>query len=130
MASSARAAEESGRPVTTVTPARSFLKKKQKTFAPTLFYLDPPYWGCETDYGVGVFSVADFHRMAKQLAGMQGKFLLSINDVPEIREIFAAFEIEAVETTYSIGAASGGSGTFAELLISSRGARRDLFSLG
>lgn len=94
----------------------------------TLFYLDPPYWGCETDYGPGVFSPADFHRMAQQLSAIQGKFLLSINDVPEIHEIFAAFEIEAVETTYSIGAAAGGTGPFAELLISSPGARRDLFS--
>jgi DNA adenine methylase len=24
-----------------------------------LFYLDPPYWGCETDYGAEVFSRAD-----------------------------------------------------------------------
>jgi DNA adenine methylase len=26
----------------------------------TLFYLDPPYWGSETDYGAGVFTRADF----------------------------------------------------------------------
>lgn len=96
----------------------------------TLFYLDPPYWGCETDYGPGVFSAADFHRMAEQLAGLRGKFLLSINDTPEIRKIFAAFEIEAVETAYSIGSATGGAGTFAELLISTPGGRRDLFNLG
>jgi DNA adenine methylase len=33
-----------------------------------LFYLDPPYWGCETDYGADVFTRADFARLAAQLA--------------------------------------------------------------
>lgn len=28
----------------------------------TLFYLDPPYWGCERDYGPG-FERADFERL-------------------------------------------------------------------
>ena len=76
----------------------------------TLFYLDPPYWGCEDDYGRAVFERADFERMAAQLRGIQGRFVLSINDVPEIRETFAGFEIEAVETTYTIakGAAQAG----------------------
>ena len=31
-----------------------------------------------------------------------GKFLLSLNDVPAVRQTFAAFEMEAVETTYSV----------------------------
>ena len=35
----------------------------------TLFYLDSPYWGSETDYGAGVFSRADFIRLAVRLAG-------------------------------------------------------------
>ena len=29
-----------------------------------LFYLDPPYWGCETDYGKVLFERADFERLA------------------------------------------------------------------
>ena len=33
----------------------------------TLFYLDPPYWGCETDYGKAVFAQDDFARLAEQL---------------------------------------------------------------
>jgi DNA adenine methylase len=31
--------------------------------------------------------------------------MLSLNDTPEVRETFAAFQIEAVVTTYSIAAA-------------------------
>lgn len=94
----------------------------------TLFYLDPPYYGSETDYGPGVFSRADFARMAEHLARLQGAFVLSLNDRPEVREIFAAFEIEAVDTTYTIGAASGGTQAVGEVIIISPGARRDLFS--
>ena len=34
----------------------------------TLFYLDPPDWGSETDFGAGVFTRADFNRLAVRLA--------------------------------------------------------------
>lgn len=82
-----------------------------------LFYLDPPYWNNESDYGQGVFGKRDFTAMAKQLAGLKGRFVLSINDVPEIRSIFARFAIEEVQLTYSV---SGGVGSKAkELIISS-----------
>lgn len=82
----------------------------------TLFYLDPPYWGSEGDYGPGLFIQGDFQRMADKLRAAEGMFLLSINDRPEIREIFAWAEIEAVQTTYSI---AGGEhvAPAAELLI-------------
>ena len=84
----------------------------------TLFYLDPPYWGSEGDYGPGLFGRADFERLAEQLAGIQGRFILSINDRPEIRALFAWASIEAVETTYSIAGAGRREGKAAELLIS------------
>ena len=56
----------------------------------TLFYLDPPYWGCEKDYGP-VFGAEDFTVLAEKLRRIQGRFLLSINDRPEVREIEARF---------------------------------------
>lgn len=68
----------------------------------TLFYLDPPYWGCEDDYGKNLFCRADFERLATQLASIKGRFILSLNDVPEVRDIFKAFKIEGVKTTYTI----------------------------
>ena len=71
----------------------------------TLFYLDPPYWGGEDDYGAGLFSRAAFAQMAERLRRIEGRFLLSINDVPEIREMFAWAEMEAVETTYTLAKA-------------------------
>jgi DNA adenine methylase len=68
----------------------------------TLFYLDPPYWDCETDYGYGVFGKDDFRDLAKQLAAISGRFILSLNDRPEVRDIFKRFSIERVQTGYSV----------------------------
>ena len=84
----------------------------------TLFYCDPPYWGCETDYGKAMFDRDCFARMADELGRIQGRFLLSINDVPDIRAIFAAFHIEPVTTSYSIANRTSGGTDRAELLIS------------
>lgn len=87
----------------------------------TLFYLDPPYWGCEDDYGDGVFARQDFERLAEALAGLRGQFLLSLNDTPGVRQVFRRFAIEAVETTYSIsGPAGAGRGKVGEVLITPR----------
>ncbi len=69
----------------------------------TFFYIDPPYWGCEDDYGKNVFRSSDFDNLKTILKAIKGRFMLSINDVPEIREIFKDFQIEEVKTTYSIG---------------------------
>ena len=86
----------------------------------TLFYLDPPYWDCETDYGSG-FTRESFVLMAEQLAAIDGRFLLSLNDTPGVREIFRAFTIEAVETIYTVG--GEGSAPANEVLISGPGDR-------
>jgi len=37
-----------------------------------LRYLDPPYWGCEKDYGKDVFFRGDFDQLAAQIAGIKG----------------------------------------------------------
>lgn len=71
----------------------------------TFFYLDPPYWGCEGDYGKELFGREDFTRLAAQLAGVKGKFILSLNDTPGVREVFSGFKLEKVNTRYSVGAA-------------------------
>ncbi len=69
----------------------------------TLFYLDPPYYGCEKDYGKSIFGREDFSRLAALLKDLKGRFILSLNDRPEVREIFSGFKIERVKTTYSVG---------------------------
>ncbi len=68
----------------------------------TLFYLDPPYFGNEGDYGTAMFTRADFARMAARLAKIAGRFVLSLNDRPEVREIFEAFKIVPVSLRYTL----------------------------
>lgn len=87
----------------------------------TLFYLDPPYWGSESDYGKAMFARADFAQMADRLSRLAGRFVMSINDVAEIRDMFAWAHIETVTTTYTVGSHTGRSKPRAELLISSPG---------
>lgn len=81
----------------------------------SLFYLDPPYHGCETDYGLGVFSEADFEALATLLETIKGRFILSINDAPAIRSIFGRFAFEEVGVKYRL---SGGVTAARELIIS------------
>ncbi|MFD1914152.1 DNA adenine methylase [Halodurantibacterium flavum] len=88
--------------------------------ADTLFYLDPPYWGCEDDYGKQMFGRGDFQRLADAMAAIKGQFILSINDVPEIRAMFAWARIEEMSTTYTVGKQAGSRNARAELLISGR----------
>jgi DNA adenine methylase len=83
--------------------------------AGALFYLDPPYFGCEEDYGLGVFSEADFDRLKGLLERLKGRFLMSINDRPEIRAAFAGFTIEEVGLNYRV---SGQVTPARELIIS------------
>ena len=82
-----------------------------------LFYLDPPYWGCEDDYGVEVFGRDDFARLAAQLGGIRGKFILSLNDTPGVRECFAQFRMVTADTTYTVGGGAA-SKRVGEVLIS------------
>ena len=67
----------------------------------TFFYLDPPYYNCESYYGKGIFDRADFLRLSSLLGAVQGKFIMSINDVPEIRRLFKDFHIREVATSYA-----------------------------
>lgn len=82
----------------------------------TFFYVDPPYWDCEADYGKGLFNKDDFTQLRDQLTQCQGKWLVSINNVPQIRELFNGFNISEVKTSYSINQQAGKPVT--ELLIS------------
>ncbi len=84
----------------------------------TLFYLDPPYYGNEGDYGKELFSRDRFEEMASQLRTIKGKFILSLNDKTEVRDIFKDFKIEATEVNYSIARQAASRRAFGELIIS------------
>ncbi len=72
-----------------------------------LFYLDPPYFGNEGDYGKEAFTRDRFAEMADRLATIKGRFMISLNDRPEVREIFSAFPIASVDLTYTVAGGAG-----------------------
>ncbi|KOF17901.1 DNA methyltransferase [Ensifer adhaerens] len=92
---------------------REFIDRYDRPGA--LFYLDPPYFGNESDYGKGAFSRDRFAEMAEHLARIKGRFVISLNDRPEVREIFAAFPIARVDLTYTV--AGGGGKDVGEVII-------------
>ena len=71
----------------------------------TLFYLDPPYFGSEHYYGKELFSREDFQTLSHILQNIKGRFILSLNDTPEIRDLFSWADIKTVELSYSVGGA-------------------------
>lgn len=82
----------------------------------TFFYCDPPYY--ETAGYENPFTKVDHIRLSKILKGIQGQFLLSINDHPFIRELYKDCYIEEVNVEYSVSKEKKGRGEYKELLIS------------
>lgn len=73
----------------------------------TLFYLDPPYAGTEHYYDRALFGPADQARLAGVLKSLRGAFILTLNDVPAIRELYRWASIETADVTYTQGASNG-----------------------
>ena len=83
--------------------------------ASALFYCDPPYMGTERYYSVP-FAVADHERLATVLKGIKGRFLLSYNDCPAVRELYAGFDIMPLSRKNQLPGKAADA-TFKEVLI-------------
>nr|WP_319491793.1 DNA adenine methylase [uncultured Desulfobacter sp.] len=66
----------------------------------TFFYCDPPYYLCP-DYKHN-FILDDFIELAETLKNISGRFMLSINDHPDIRKVFSQFIHKEVSLLYTI----------------------------
>lgn len=93
----------------------NFIRRYDRPYS--LFYLDPPYWGTEGYYGKELFCRADFERLVNCLQELKGAFILSLNDCPEVRSLFADFPMTNVSTTWT---ASGKTKPVDELIITNR----------
>lgn len=93
-------------------PYQDILRKADRN--QTFFYLDPPYFG-KPLYKFN-FDEKDYVELAERLKMLKGKFLLSLNDTPETRRIFAGFTIKTIQMTYTSQRKVGKK--FQELLIS------------
>lgn len=80
----------------------------------TFFYLDPPYPFTSVDYG-RPWSLEDYQELAARLERLKGRFLLSLNDRPECRAIFASFNMEELRVRWGM---SSRIKNFGELLFS------------
>lgn len=67
----------------------------------TLFFMDPPYWQTE-GYGVD-FDWGQYEALERTMASLRGRAILTLNDHPDIRSLFARFPIERAEHTYTVG---------------------------
>lgn len=61
-----------------------------------LFYLDPPYYEAEKYYP-DRFNPEDHKRLRECLGSIKGKFVLSYNDCPQIRELYKEYTLVEVE---------------------------------
>ncbi|WP_301669963.1 DNA adenine methylase [Neisseria benedictiae] len=67
----------------------------------TFFYADPPYW--QTAGYDRSFDWMQYELLAKSMAESKGKVMMSINDHPDIRELFKDFRTTRLELIYSVG---------------------------
>jgi DNA adenine methylase len=65
----------------------------------TLFFLDPPYFRKKL-YRFN-FADADFVTLEERLRTIRGKFVLSLNDVPEVRRLFRSYHVQPVQLHYT-----------------------------
>ena len=82
----------------------------------TFIYCDPPYYTSEYVYDCG-FTWEDHIRLYHALAGMKGKFLLSYNDCPEIRELYKEYNFFDFKRVHSMAQKYEAGKEFPELLI-------------
>jgi len=67
----------------------------------TLFYCDPPYWGT-AGYGVD-FEREQYDKIATAARTIKGKMIISVNDIPEMREAFEGLSMDTVAINYTVG---------------------------
>lgn len=65
------------------------------------FFCDPPYWKTE-GYGVP-FGLDQYQALATVMGALKGRALLTINDHPDMRQVFAGFRLKRLTTRYTIG---------------------------
>jgi DNA adenine methylase len=65
----------------------------------TLFYMDPPYW--ERKLYRHNFTEHDFVLLEQRLHDIRGKFLLSLDDHPEVRKLFGGWHLLPVDIAYT-----------------------------
>ncbi len=82
----------------------------------SFFYCNPPYFTSEYVYDCG-FAWDDHLRLHRVLTAAQGKFLLSYNDCPEIRALYAGHQFFDFKRAHSMAQRFEAGKEFPELLV-------------
>lgn len=84
----------------------------------TLFFCDPPYWDTE-GYGVD-FPLAQYEALAEAARTIKGAMIITVNDHPMMRQVFAGLPMDVVGIKYSVGGGNRPHTQTGELIIRNR----------
>jgi DNA adenine methylase len=84
----------------------------------TFFFLDPPYTDCDAG-AYGAWQTSDVLAFRDRVARLRGRWLVTLNDSPDIRRIFHGCHIKAVSRPKGIG---GKGKPYSELIITPKAA--------
>ncbi len=86
----------------------------------TFWFFDPPYTSGQAD-NYDEWDAAKMRELASHLEALQGDWLLTVNDIPDHRRLFARHEIQAVTTrSGKVNQRLNPAATFGELIIRRR----------
>ncbi|MDL2293954.1 DNA adenine methylase [Ruminococcaceae bacterium OttesenSCG-928-D13] len=80
-----------------------------------LFYLDPPYYKAEGFYQG--FRREDHRRLFHCLKKLKGRFVLSYNDAPEVRQLYEGYTVHEARRGSPLTSRTGRTGEYRELII-------------
>jgi DNA adenine methylase len=83
----------------------------------TFFFFDPPYEKTRSIYGYGEHRGFDFDKLLRVLRGIRGRFLMTINDSPRMRELFREFTVKSTSVYARWSRKTKKAGKRKELLI-------------
>jgi len=78
-------------------PYEQILKRYDRTT--TLFYMDPPYWGRKL-YRHN-FTEQNFISLEHRLHDVEGRFMISLDDHPQVRKLFGGWQLLSVDLAYT-----------------------------
>jgi DNA adenine methylase len=84
----------------------------------SFFFCDPPYTACNAGI-YGAWKAADVMRFRERLDRLKGKWMVTFNDAPEIRNVFSDCHIVSIERAKGISQAR--SKTYREIVIVPQG---------
>jgi DNA adenine methylase len=83
----------------------------------TFFFFDPPYEKTRANFGYGEHKGFDYDKLREVLRSIRGKFLMTVNDSPTMRDIFKEFNIKSTDVYARWSRKTKKTGTRKELLI-------------